>query len=50
MEIRIVSRTPAEMNGSHCSMNAVSNRKAAKRTASATKIRIQTTASLARNE
>jgi hypothetical protein len=38
------------MNGSHSSMNAVLNRKAAKSTASTIKMRTHTTASLARKE
>src|SRR5215210_5815715 len=46
----MVSGTPPRMNGNHSSMNAVSNRKAAKRTASTTKMRTHTTASLMRNE
>ena len=49
-QIRIVSGTPSRIKGSHCSMNAVLNRKAAKRTASRMKMRTHTTASLARNE
>ena len=46
----MVSGTPPRMNGSHSSMNAVLNRKAAKSTASRMKIRTHTAASLARNE
>ena len=49
-EIRIVSGTPPRMNGSHSSMNAVLNWKAAKSTANTTKMSTHTTASLARNE
>jgi hypothetical protein len=49
-EIKMVSGTPPRMNGSHSSMNAVLNWKAAKITASTTKMRANTTASLARNE
>jgi len=50
IQIRIVSGTPPRINGSHSSMNAVLNRKAAKNTASRMKIRTHTAASLARNE
>jgi hypothetical protein len=49
-EIRIVSGTPPRMKGSHSSMNAVLNWKAAKSTASTTKMRAHTRASLARKE
>jgi hypothetical protein len=46
----MVSGTPPRRNGSHSSMNAVLNWKAAKITASRMKIRTHTTASLARKE
>ena len=46
----MVSGTPARRNGSHSSMNAVLNWKAAKNTASTMKIRTHTRANLTRKE